>query len=79
MKEFVVEKNIPIPAPMRKSTKWKQIVSKMQIGDSVLVETRNQAIALTLSAKFLPANRFYNHMKFVTRKTDGGIRVWRTA
>ena len=78
MKEFIVEKNIPIPAPM-KSSKWKQIVSKMEIGDSVLVETRNQAVALTIAAKFLPTNRLHNHMKFVTRKTDGGVRVWRTA
>ena len=78
MKEFIVEKNIPIPAPM-KSSRWKQIVSKMEIGDSVLVETRNQAIALTIAARSLPTNRLYNHMKFVTRKTDGGVRVWRTA
>ena len=73
MKKLLIEKNIPIPASAR-STKWKQLTSRMETGDSVLVETRNQACGLIASARFLPTD-----MKFTTRKTDEGIRVWRTA
>jgi hypothetical protein len=73
MKKLIIEKNIPIPASAR-SSKWKQLTSRMETGDSVLVETRNQACGLIGSAKFLPTD-----MKFTTRKTAEGIRVWRTA
>ena len=73
MKELIIEKNIPIPAPSR-SSKWKQLTSRMETGDSVLVETRSQAQGLMQSAKFLPID-----MRFTTRQTEGGIRVWRTA
>lgn len=71
MKELIIEKNIPIPASAR-SSKWKQLISRMETGDSVLVETRNQANTLIGSAKFIPFD-----VKFTTRQTTEGIRVWR--
>jgi len=73
MKKFIVEKNIPIP-PTRKKGKWKEVVSIMEIGDSVLVKNRLQACCLITSAR-----SHHPDMKFTTRKIDEGIRVWRTA
>ena len=71
MTKLIIEKNIPIPAYSR-SQKWKAITSRMERGDSVLLENRTQACGLINSAKFIPFD-----MKFTTRKTSEGIRVWR--
>ena len=72
MKKFIVEKNIPIPE-RNKQGKWKELVSIMEIGDSVLVKNRLQASALITSAR-----SHHPDVKFTTRTIDEGVRIWRT-
>ena len=62
-----IEKNIPVP-PARRSKI--EIVSDMNIGDSVLCETYEQAMSLRDALR-------YRGLKYTTRKMDDGWRVWR--
>jgi hypothetical protein len=68
-----VEKNIPIPADGfdRKTT---YPLRAMEIGDSFWTDTPKE--------KVHPAVSYFgkrNDRRFITRKMDGGIRVWRVA
>lgn len=71
--DFQIERNIPIPPRMygSKSTKY-AFALQMEVGDSVLVQTRPIASAISNRLKI-------SGYKFATRKVEGGIRVWRTA
>ena len=64
-----IEKNVPIP-PARRSKI--EIINDMEIGDSVLCETYEQAMSLR------DALRYRGH-KYTTRKINDGCgwRVWR--
>lgn len=64
-----IEKNVPIP-PARRSKI--EIINDMEIGDSVLCETYEQAMSLRDALR-------YRGLKYITRKMDDscGWRVWR--
>ena len=65
-----IEKNIPVP-PARRSKI--EIVSDMNIGDSVLCDTYEQAMSLRDALR-------YRGLKYTTRKIENeGWRVWRLA
>jgi len=66
---YKIEKNIPISAH-GKSGVWSRLATKMDIGDSILVKTRAQAMGLRTAL-----NRF--GYKGMTRTVDEGIRVWK--
>lgn len=71
--DFQIERNIPIPPRTYGSNSVKYAFAlQMEVGDSVLVETRRIASAVSNRLKL-------SGYKFVTRKVEGGIRVWRTA
>ena len=63
-----IEKNIPVPPARRSKIK---IVSDMNIGDSVLCDTYEQAMSLRDALR-------YRGLKYTTRKIENqGWRVWR--
>ena len=66
---YKIEKNIPISIH-GKSGVWSRLAAEMEIGDSVLLETRSQAMGLRTSLK-----RF--GYKAMTRTVEGGLRVWK--
>lgn len=66
---YKIEKNIPIFAH-GKSGVWSRLATKMEIGDSILVKTKAQAMGLRTAL-----NRF--GYKTITRTVDEGTRVWK--
>ena len=64
-----IEKNIPVPPAGRSKI---EIINDMEIGDSVLCETYEQAMSLRDALR-------YRGLKHTTRKMDDGCgwRVWR--
>jgi len=73
----MIEKNIPIPDISRK---WASIASDMSVGDSYMDENGTDSNASGSKAlnSFLQYGR-RNGMKFIARKVEGGIRIWRVA
>ena len=66
---YKIEKNIPL-VEHGLSSNWSTLAKQMEVGDSVLVETRNKATNI--------ANKLRKSgYKPVTRSVDGGIRVWK--
>ena len=65
-----IERGMPIPSPRisRHGVKW----SEMKVGDSRLFPTQEGARAAY-------AWGYKHNATFVTRKTEEGYRVWRTA
>ena len=68
--EIKIEKNIPLPSAGRGS-KWEAILRKMNKGDSILFEKEGQ------SSSFMQVGR-KNKCTLVSRKVEGGTRVWMT-
>lgn len=66
-----IEKGIPIP-PKRKGG-VPGLWASMEVGDSVLLEGASQNQA---TGRFAPTAK-RKGWKFITRKVDGGVRVWR--
>ena len=67
--KYKIEKNIPI-SKHGKTGKWSSIGKQMEIGDSVLVNSRKEATSISIALK-------KTGYKGVTRKVDNGIRVWK--
>ncbi len=64
---LVIEKGIPLPLSARcAGTSVMATFRAMKVGDSVLLPNKNNSYT-TLAPK-----------KFITRKVEGGTRVWRT-
>jgi hypothetical protein len=69
--KYKIEKNIPVYEHAKTGTGYlTQIVNEMEIGDSVLVPTRNKSNSLVITIKTLG-------YKAVTRKDGNKIRVWK--
>lgn len=64
-----IEKNIPIPL---KRSKLRDILNQMDVGDSVLLDTRSECVAMRHSALSLG-------FTVTTRTIDDKIRFWRTS
>jgi hypothetical protein len=71
-KEVKIEKNIPVPKAYFKTTERIQLLQKMEVGDSVLVDTYPEAAR---QLYFNPAKRLGMHI--IVRKTPDGTRMWR--
>ena len=73
---FVIEQNVPIPdrgGPNGNTTGLLTTMRSLAVGDSFVAPDRN--------GKRAPASIAAFHLKpkkFVTRKAEGGIRIWRT-
>jgi hypothetical protein len=65
-----IEKNVPVPPAGRSKI---EIINDMEIGDSVLCRTYEQAMSLRDALR-------YRGLKYTTRKIENeGWRVWRLA
>jgi hypothetical protein len=62
-----IEKNVPLPKARRDKI---DVISQMANGDSVLCETYPKAMSIRDALR-------YRGIKYATRKTDNGWRVWR--
>lgn len=71
---FQIEKSVPVPATRVNAV---YPFAQMAVGDSFLVPS-DQAKAASVRA-CASAYSKRNGVKFVCKKTDDGIRVWRTA
>ena len=69
---FKIEKGVPMTAPSRvRSGKWKDLLGKMDVGDSVVVDEQSQATSIRNTAK---------RMGLLVRcqqQEDGSFRAWR--
>lgn len=68
MSNYKIEKNIPVPDRGRRA---RYPFSQMEVGDSVLIADIDRSSQLASYWQHLRPKRF------VSRKVDGGIRVWR--
>ena len=76
-----IEKNIPVPPVQKIGRSGKKHggnnrlypFGEMEIGDSIFVDLSNWKKAR--DAAFQYGKR--NNLKFTTRKTDCGVRIWR--
>ena len=73
--ELEIEKNIPIPPRGRKPwSKYKDLIERMGVDDSVVVSTMKEATTLAITI------RRHLGLKPATRRLeDGGYRIWVTA
>ena len=65
-----IESNIPLPTAGRGS-KWEAVLKKMSKNDSILFTSDGQ------SSSFMQVGR-KNKCTMVSRKVEGGTRVWMT-
>jgi hypothetical protein len=66
-----IDRGVPITsASSTRSGKWKDLLLDMEIGDSVLVDTKTETMTIRAAAKGLG-------MKVTVRGDDNKFRVWR--
>jgi len=66
-----IESNVPMPSKYRSKFPFEE----MKVGDSFLVESERQRVSAKNAAGFYAAK---HGGKFVSRKVEGGYRIWRT-
>ena len=71
-----IDKNIPVPANASARYPW----AEMEVGDSFFVEDKeniySQQSSLSTAGRVW-ANAHKNGSKFITRKVEKGLRIWR--
>ena len=66
-----IDRGVPITSvSSTRSGKWKDLLLDMEIGDSVLVDTKTETMTIRAAAKVLG-------MKVTVRGEDDKFRVWR--
>ena len=69
---FKIEKGVPMTAPSRdRSGKWKDLLGKMDVGDSVVVDEQSQATSIRNAAKRMGL------LVHCQQQEDGSFRAWR--
>ena len=69
---FKIEKGVPMTAPSRdRSGRWKDLLRKMEVGDSVLLESQTQATSIRNTAK-----RMGMQVR-CQQQDDESFRAWR--
>ena len=70
-----IEKNIPVNRFLRRSRNHKYPFRELELGDSFFVALDEQGINVlrVLAWRFAKETGW----KFVTKRVDGGVRVWR--
>ena len=71
---MIIEKNVPMPAT-RQGRRTRYPFGKMEIGDSILVESVPRK-AIQSAASYFGRRRKW---QFITKKEGDGARVWRIA
>jgi hypothetical protein len=70
-KSYEVETDVPVP-PKKYNRKSKYPFSTMQANQSVMIPNKTYAAIMGLLRKHKLSGK-----KYVVRKSDGGMRVWR--
>lgn len=70
---YEIEKGVPVPEQTGRGRSLKYPFPDMEIGDSILTETRS---AFHAASNW--ASRQKNGWKFISKKVEGGFRIWRT-
>ena len=71
-----IDKNVPLPkidksVPVPREPQWApELLKKMEVGDSVLIDTRSLVNSMHHSAKVLG-------MRIRSKGENGKVRVWR--
>jgi hypothetical protein len=78
--KIVIEKGLPLICPQPRGARQdpdslKGTMRRMDVGDSILPPTS----AATTRATAAIVNREFPDRRYVCRKVDGGVRVWRVA
>ena len=69
---FKIEKGVPMTAPSRdRSGKWKDLLGKMEVGDSVVVDEQSQATSIRNAAKRMGL------LVHCQQQEDESFRAWR--
>ena len=81
MSDFVIEKGIPVPPSLRGK---RYPFNEMEIGDSILIPCGGESVNFErfrnrVTAYMSGARKENKELKLVSRKVEGGIRVWRIA
>ena len=71
MKDLIIERGVDIPKHQRSKGygKWQEIISKMEVGDSILMDRK--------SAFNLYSALYRNKFKAVMRCEGANARVWK--
>ena len=69
-----IDKGIPIPPAQRDPRKWREVYKEMEEGDSVLFPSRKEAASFIMSFRKAVSKEGYTAR---TRKSEGGLRVWK--
>ena len=76
MESIKIDKNIPLPENKRNSRAAKYPLNQMKIGDSFeVLDSQVTRSGIRSTIWFAAKN---TTLKFATRKTENGTRVWRT-
>ena len=69
---FKIEKGVPMTAPSRdRSGKWKDLLGKMDVGDSVQLDSQTQATSIRNTAKRMGL------LVHCQQQEDSSFRAWR--
>jgi len=69
--EIKIDRGVPIaPVDKSRSGKWKDLLLSMNVGDSILVNTKTETMTIRAAAKGL-------QMNVTVRGEDDKFRVWR--
>ena len=66
-----IERLIPIPSPQKDRVTWAEVISRMQIGDSIMFPCKRE------SQNFAAALRNYGFKSVVRTQKSGSVRVWK--
>lgn len=66
-----IERHIPIPSPQKDRVTWAEVISRMQIGDSIMFPDKRE------SQNFAAALRNYGFKSVVRTQKSGAVRVWK--
>ena len=79
MTEIKIDKGVPITQSHYSRGTRKYPLHLMEVGDSYMVTIDAEDAVKLSSARTSPCTYGLRHnKKFVTRKVEGGVRVWRT-
>ena len=74
LQSLKIDKSVPIPA----GGKWKMLLSRLEIGDSVFIPLkRNNATGIAALRTRLWNAKDASDIQITTRAEEGGVRVWR--
>jgi hypothetical protein len=73
--QFQVETGIPAPAPGPFKKSKYSVLDELQVGDSVLFHGVQRSSKLS---PIITVRQGKDGKRFIRRKVDGGVRVWRT-